>query len=436
MSCARLLGLLVPLVPASGPLPLLWSRDLGPDVGDRVELVGDQDGDGLRDLAVGRAMGSRRTVVPGPAVRVFSSRDGSALFELDLAHAHPLAGWTVRGIGDLDGDGVPDLAALAEPPDPEREQPEFEPQMLWISGRTSLPIAGRPGWDAGKHPAQIAPVASASVRGLDEPVLCVSGGDGGGVDRLNFADGVLASARTRGARPPTDFTQALRIRLAEAGSTTRIGLAFAVSGCVGEASSVELFELRFDEETDARCARLWQSAALDDEAFCAFAVLASPGDLDGDGRDDLLAGVDVSDWVLGRGIPGRVRALSGSDGHALYELCGEIPEGCFGSAMAPLGDVDADGRPDFAVGEYGGYGSSGRVTLVSGRDGARLSLVEGGAGRTFFGAWLGSPGDVDGDGVDDWIVLARIERDRNDVPATWTALCLSTGHLLRSTSAR
>ena len=75
--------------------------------------VGDFDGDGRDDFAVG----AKEAHLTGPSagnVRVFSGRDGALLFERDGAGATAgRYGYAICALGDLDADGYADFAVSA-----------------------------------------------------------------------------------------------------------------------------------------------------------------------------------------------------------------------------------------------------------------------------------------------------------------------------------
>lgn len=90
----------------------------------------------------------------------------------------------------------------------------------------------------------------------------------------------------------------------------------------------------------------------------AFMHISPAGDEDRDGVSDLLLGLPYAQPRAG--AQGQVRILSGTDLSTLRTLDGEVVE-AFGYAAARLGDVNGDGRTDYAIG----------APVVQGADGGR-----------------------------------------------------------------
>jgi large repetitive protein len=132
-------------------------------------------------------------------------------------------------------------------------------------------------------------------------------------------------------------------------------------------------------------------------------ALAAAGDVNGDGFDDLIVGAPDDDFS-GIGT-GSVFVYSGADGRALHTLRGAKVWDRFGSAVCSIGDLDFDGRPDFAVGvplRESGFKEAGAVELYSGRTGGLLLRVAGRSRDAFFGSRIVAMQDVTGDGVPDF----------------------------------
>ena len=168
----------------------------------------------------------------------------------------------------------------------------------------------------------------------------------------------------------------------------------------------------------------------DSDAFGA--LTTSLGDLDGDGVVDLAVGAWRDDdggldrgavWVLFLNTDGTVKShqkISSTEGG----FTGMLEDGDgFGIGAGSLGDLDGDGVGDLAVGTPGLDNAPIRGAvwvLFLNSDGTvkshkKISDTDGGGpplhNADRFGVSVGSLGDLDGDGVDDMAVGAFLDDD-------------------------
>jgi len=152
----------------------------------------------------------------------------------------------------------------------------------------------------------------------------------------------------------------------------------------------------------------------DDSPDCNLgSAVASIGDVNGDGYDDVIIAADAYTRSFDR-VGAAWVYLGSSQGLAstpIWTVYGDMVFGAyFGRALGPAGDVNNDGYDDFVVGSAytNGQTDEGAVFAFYGDPGGLSTTpswrAEGNIEGAHFGVSAGSAGDLDGDGYSD-IVL-------------------------------
>jgi hypothetical protein len=150
--------------------------------------------------------------------------------------------------------------------------------------------------------------------------------------------------------------------------------------------------------------------------------VAAPGDLDGDGLDELLVGADGYDDGGGIGLAALVRPLYDSEVDVgPISVVGASSAANFGTVFLAAGDVDLDGQVDLLFGEPNSSdpASSGFRRFSAPTGGFRsattadLSVSSGDASLVIGGA-LGVVDDTDSDGAAELLVGVHRHPDHGD----------------------
>ena len=364
-----------------GDLPILLGPSAEAYAGSAVDGAGDVDGDGLADLIIG---------APGVGA-AFLLRGSVALAQRDLDLASDAdrlagvgadaAGNSVAGAGDVDGDGLDDVLVGAW----------WDDDGGHKAGRTYL-VSG-----ASLGPAKVALAdADASWRGEDASNWSGYSVDGAGDVDGDGLDDVLIGA-------PYNDDAGFR-----AGKSYLV-LGSSVDGWADLAEADYTFLGEVEEDNSG-------------------AVVAGAGDIDGDGRADLL--ISAQDNDAGKVSAGRTYlvlagALADADSlRGAWPLTGDGENLSSGSAVAGVGDLDGDGLGEILVGAVGRDRYRGGAYLLFGAwfdhhegelhlDDAEY-LFAGERSGDFAGYAVAGPGDVDGDGRPDLLIGAYANDDAGE----------------------
>jgi hypothetical protein len=172
---------------------------------------------------------------------------------------------------------------------------------------------------------------------------------------------------------------------------------------------------------------IWKRTEIEGESLGWDVALA--GDHDGDGRVDLFVGAPSGD-------SGRVYLLSGKDGSVLRTYTPRDARGSFGWYVARLDDLDGDGRADLAVGAPTAQAADGALVgeawVFSSASGNELHHWREADGRGGFGGVLAAVADLDGDGKGEVAVAAPGTEDlARTIPGEIRIYSTGTGEELR-----
>jgi hypothetical protein len=375
--------------------------DMGGDkLGLGVSGCGDIDGDGIPDVAVGAIQDGVPASGPG-YVRIHSGSDGSLIRQIFGNVTGDVFGTSIDNAGDCNGDGIPDLIVGAPFAHVDGQWKGYAQLHSGADGSVLHTFVGDNNDDF--FGIRVCGIGDVNADGHGDiaagAVQWLSNGTGY-VKILSGFDGSLIH-HISGNSPGDQFGYAVD----GTGDVDGDMVGDIVVGAwwgTGTLLAQGMVGV-YSGATGNPIHIFWGDDAQDHLG----SRVAGAGDVDGDGVPDIVAGASGDD---GNGASaGAAMVFSGATGALIYEFLGENPGDQLGNAVTGAGDVDGDGRADIGVAAIRAsfQGSqSGRAYVFSGMDGSTLLSFDGAASGDSLGGTLSGVGDVNGDGKDDLIVGA------------------------------
>ncbi|MEO6709452.1 MAG: hypothetical protein ABI054_02495, partial [Planctomycetota bacterium] len=401
-------------------LPALSTHEgtaLGERHGASLADAGDLDGDAVADFWVGSPFDSTAGFQSG-AVRAISGLGGGTLYSVFGSAAVDHFGWSVAALGDIDGDGRIDFAAGAPDSDFQTLNGGAVRVMSGATGATLFSLAGSvPGAAFGYC---VCAAGHVNADGIGDLSVGSPFDQSAGID----AGAVDTWSGSNGALLGRHFGvnpgDRLGIAVADAGDVNFDGRSDVLAGADQEATGAGYATLY--SGLNGSLLLLLPGSSPGERFGC---VLTGGSDLDGDGVLDIAVG--ASGALHQNFTPGAVRVFSSAGGAWLWSVFGAGNGEAFGSALALTPDLDGDGRADLAVAgavEAGAVGAAGVVRAFSSRSQRILGVWRGRNGGDRFGFALCAASDRDGDGQAD--LLAGAPKDDSPLTDCGAAFVLST----------
>ncbi|MDQ6779235.1 MAG: FG-GAP-like repeat-containing protein, partial [Actinomycetota bacterium] len=408
----------------------------GGQFGWSMATVGDIDGDHVNDIAVGSIGQDVGPIKHAGRAYVFSGRTRKLILTLNSPEAHADGfgnfGSSVVGLGDVNGDGVPDIAVGAFRQQVGANQNQGKVYVFSGASGDLLYTVDNPSGQANSTFGD-GIIATSDLNGdgvrdfvvtatFESVGTCLDpfGADPtklgpcpqvGAAYAFNGKDGTkLYRFENPGEATPQAYSY-FGQGIANPGDVNLDGVDDPVIGASGSINGDGVVYV--ENGKTGRVLRTLPSPVPGAGGGFGLQVGdgVAPGDVNGDHVPDILVGApgDLAGGLVGGLVGGRAYLLSPTDGSVIRTLNDPAPlaSGSFGYVDAGAGDVNGDGTPDVLVMRHGFGGrfgaNPGAAYIFDSRTGAVLSTLPG-MTTDGPGSSVATPGDVNGDGYPDYFL--------------------------------
>lgn len=376
---------------------------------------GDLDKDGTSDLVIFAPRADRLGLDLGELLW-FSLDDSATPHALDIV-ANPSGaqqGRAVQFIGDLNGDGRPELATGGIRQSPADPSAQTDAGLVHLYASTATGFESMPAQTLGDF------YTHSTTDFFGRNIANAGDFDGDG-------------------KPDLVVSSELEDRPSNYNASSYHNPNNCLGFSAGDAGALYIFRAsaKADELVEPTPAFILHGSQSSDRIIQVIGNL----DVNGDGKKDILYSSylwdDASNGsesnrggfgiILGghAATPDKITVLCDAD----YTFYGDLANGHLGWSLAPAGDVNADGCDDFVVGARShsqSFGSQGQVRLYFGwgptceTNTARMIALAPGVANARVGAGVAGGHDLDGDNIPDLVVSGDTYRVGSDsVGAAW-----------------
>jgi hypothetical protein len=405
-----------------------WSLN-GQQAGERsgyaVSAAGDVNADGFADLVIGALDYDNPSAAEGRALLFMGSPSGlgaSSTWTAESNQSGAYFGISVAGAGDVNGDGMSDVAIGAF----HYDAGEFDEGRAYVYYGATAPPTLTASWSAEGNQSNayfgtsLVMAGDVNGDGLTDVLVGAPTYDLGETDegRVFLYPGTSSGPATNATWSAEGNSAGCRFGTSASGAGDVNGDGFVdlVIGAPDFNGVGRVFIYHGSSSGPAPSAAVLIDG---DQSGAQFgASVASAGDVNADGYGDVVVGAPLYDQ--GQTDEGKAFLYLGSAtglvATAVWSAEGNVASGDFGRVVGCAGDVNADGHSEVVIGApnwydlYPAQNQEGAVFVFRGSEtGVEASaswFLDGDAPGMHFGASVGCAGDVNGDGFSDLTVGA------------------------------